>query len=102
VRQLQAAIDAYLAGINKDPKPFSTKRSDSVSFAFDLAAVLVPDYEVDGLLFLDRHYEGGYIYRELIIVEAIPDESALGGWRTNTATKAKLRTLPTNRQILVA
>jgi hypothetical protein len=36
---------------------------------------------VDGLLFLDRHYEGGYIYRELIIVEAIPDESAFGGWR---------------------
>lgn len=52
----------------------------SVSFAFDLA-VLVPDYEVDRVLWLDRHYEGGYIYRELILVEATPDPKADSGWR---------------------
>ena len=51
-----------------------------MSFAFDLK-VLVPDYEVDGLIFLKRHYEGGYIYRELILVEAFPDANAPGGWR---------------------
>ena len=51
-----------------------------MSFAFDIK-VLVPDYEVDGLLFMKRHYEGGYILRELILVEAFPDEAALGGWR---------------------
>lgn len=58
----------------------SVKTSGSVSFAFDLK-VLVPDYEVDGLLFLNRHYEGGFIYREQILIEAIPDKQALGGWR---------------------
>ena len=58
----------------------SVKKSGSVSLSFDLK-VLVPDYEVDGLLFLNRHYEGGYIYRGFIIVEAIPDDAALGGWR---------------------
>jgi len=58
----------------------SVKSSGSVSFAFDVK-VLVPDYQVDGMLFLKRHYEGGYIYRELIIVEAFPDADALGGWR---------------------
>ena len=51
-----------------------------MSFAFDIK-VLVPDYEVDGLLFMKRHYEGGYILRELILVEAIPDSATLGGWR---------------------
>jgi hypothetical protein len=51
----------------------------SVSFGFDLA-VLVPDYQVDGVMWLKKHYEGGYLYRELILVEATPDESALGGW----------------------
>ena len=56
--------------------------SGSVSFAFDLK-VLVPDYEVDGLIFLKRHYEGGYIYRKLILVEAFPDATALGGWKIN-------------------
>ena len=56
------------------------KASKSVSFAFDMK-VLVPDYEVDGLLFMKRHYEGGFIYRELLLVEAFPDDKALGGWR---------------------
>ncbi len=58
----------------------SVKTSGSVSFAVDIK-VLVPDYEVDGVLFLKRHYEGGYIYRELILIEAFQDEAVLGGWR---------------------
>ncbi len=58
----------------------SVKASGSVSFAFDLK-VLVPDYEVDGVLFLKRHYEGGYVFRQLVLVEAFPDAKALGGWR---------------------
>jgi len=57
----------------------SVERSGSVAFGFDLR-VLVPDYEVDGIFFLKRHYEGGFIYRELILVEAKPDKTALGGW----------------------
>ena len=58
----------------------SVKASKSVSFAFDLK-VLVPDYEVDGVLFLKRHYEGGYIYRDLVLVEAWRDDTAQNGWR---------------------
>lgn len=58
----------------------SVKASKSVSLAFDIT-VLVPDYEVNGLLFLKRHYEGGFIYRELILVEALPDASVPAGWR---------------------
>jgi hypothetical protein len=58
----------------------SVKASKSASFAFDIK-VLVPDYEVDGVLFLKRHYEGGFIYRELILVEAFHDASAPAGWR---------------------
>ena len=62
-----------------DPRK-SVKASKSVSFAFDLK-VLVPDYVVDGVLFMKRHYEGGFIYRELLIVEAFPDRAAALGWR---------------------
>jgi PGAP1-like protein len=69
----------HLFTVFLDPKK-SVKASKSVSFAFDLK-VLVPDYEVDGTLFLKRHYEGGFILRELIIVEAFPDVEAPGGWR---------------------
>lgn len=69
----------HLFSVFLDPSR-SVKASGSVSFAFDLK-VLVPDYAVDGILFLKRHYEGGYILRELILVEAFPDAQALGGWR---------------------
>jgi hypothetical protein len=69
----------HLFSVFLDPGK-SVKASGSVSFAFDLK-VLVPDYEVDGLLFMKRHYEGGFIYRELILVEAVPSKSAPGGWR---------------------
>ncbi|MCA9473667.1 MAG: hypothetical protein KC594_16515, partial [Nitrospira sp.] len=69
----------HLFSIFLDPNK-SVKTSKSVSFAFDIK-VLVPDYVVDGLLFMKRHYEGGFIYRELILVEAFPDETATAGWR---------------------
>ncbi|MBE0627245.1 MAG: hypothetical protein IH606_20795 [Burkholderiales bacterium] len=69
----------HLFSVFLDPAK-SVKTSGSVSFAFDLK-VLVPDYELDGVLFLKRHYEGGYIMHELILVEAFPDAAAPGGWR---------------------
>jgi pimeloyl-ACP methyl ester carboxylesterase len=71
----------HLFSVFLDPKK-SMKTNSSVSFAFDLK-VVVPDYEVDQVLFLKRHYEGGYIYRQLIIVEALQDAKAVSGWKIN-------------------
>jgi hypothetical protein len=73
------AMSPHLFSIFLDPKK-SVKKSKSVSFAFDIK-VLVPDYEVDGILFMKRHYEGGFVYRELILVEALPDATSPNGWR---------------------
>src|SRR5262249_40956960 len=58
----------------------SVQPTKSISLAFDLS-VLVPDYTIDGVLFFKRHYEGGYIYKERIVIEATPDKEALKGWR---------------------
>ena len=58
----------------------STKTTGSVSFAFDVR-VLVPDYEVDGILFLKHHYEGGFIYRKLILLEAWPRAGSPTDWK---------------------
>ena len=69
----------HLFSIFLDPQK-SVKLSKSVSFAFDIR-VLVPDYTIDGFLFLKRHYEGGFIYRKLILVEALPDRREEIGWR---------------------
>lgn len=77
----------HLFSLFLDPKR-STQKSGSVSFALDLA-VLVPDYEVDGVLFLKRHYEGGYIYRELIIVEAVPGKKPTDPWRIHAGYQSQ-------------
>lgn len=69
----------HLFSVFLDPEK-SVKTSGSVSFAFDLK-VLVPDYVIDGFLWMNRHFEGGYILREQVIVEAFPDSAAAGGWR---------------------
>lgn len=52
----------------------------SLGFAIDLG-VQVPDYEVDGVLWLDQHYPGGYIFRDKITLEAIPPQAADAPWR---------------------
>jgi hypothetical protein len=77
----------HLFSVFLDPTK-RVKGSRSMSFAFDLT-VLVPDYEVDGLLFMKRHYEGGYIYRELILVDALADAEAPGGWRIKYGFQSK-------------
>jgi hypothetical protein len=43
----------------------------SVAFAVDLC-VRVPDYQVDNFLFLKNHFEGGYLFRDMLTVEATP------------------------------
>ena len=48
-----------------------------------LPSALFPDYTVDGVLFFKRHYEGGYIYSQQMLIEATPDKQAAGGWRIN-------------------
>jgi PGAP1-like protein len=54
------------------------KRRPSLGFSLDLG-VLVPDYEVDGVLWTKNHYPGGYIFREKINLEATPPEKTADG-----------------------
>jgi hypothetical protein len=57
----------------------SVSQARSVAFAFDLA-VLVPDYTVENVFWRNQHYEGSYIYRELILVEAVPNAAEPSGY----------------------
>ena len=70
----------HLFSVFLDPTKSSTNRHRAVAFAFDIA-ILVPDYEIDGVLWLKRHFEGGHLVRKLIVVEATRDERATVGWR---------------------
>ena len=78
-RAASTANSPHIFSLFLDPTK-SQLRHQSVAFAFDLA-ILVPDYEIDGVLWLKKHFEGGYLYRKLIVVEATRDASATAGWR---------------------
>lgn len=79
VRRPSTDHSPHLFSVFLDPAK-SQREDGSVSFAFELA-VLVPEYEVDGVLWLKRHFEGGYLVRKLILVEAKPDAKEKSGWR---------------------
>ncbi len=49
----------------------------SVAFAADIC-IRVPEYEVKGLLFLKNHFEGGYLFRDLVTIEATPPVTSEG------------------------
>lgn len=51
----------------------------SFGFSIDLG-VLVPQYEVDGALWFKNHYEGGYLYRHKINLEATPAQPGKPSW----------------------
>jgi hypothetical protein len=60
----------HLFSVFLDPSK-SKEKNGTVSFAFELK-VLVPDYQVGGILNLLHHYEGGSIYNRTILVHATP------------------------------
>ena len=63
----------------------------SLGFAIHLQ-VRVPDYEVDGLWFLDEHYEGGTLFSDKLNVEVTPqangDIQIKYGWDNSTPNSA--------------
>ena len=36
--------------------------------------IRVPDYEIDRKLWLNDHFEGGYVFRDYVIVELMPSQ----------------------------
>ena len=85
----------HLFSIFLDPTKSKVDRHRTVAFAFDVA-ILVPDYEIDGVLWLKRHFEGGYLVRKLVIVEATRDETHRAAGASSMAFKARLPTSPMN------
>jgi pimeloyl-ACP methyl ester carboxylesterase len=55
------------------------KRRASLGFSLDLG-LLVPEYEVDGVLWMKEHHEGGYVFRDKINLEIVPPRAGQN-WR---------------------
>jgi hypothetical protein len=58
------------------------KKRKGLGFSLDLR-VLVPQYEVNNKLWFDDHFEGGYLFRDKINLEATPPADADGTWTFN-------------------
>ncbi len=56
------------------------KQRTSLGFSVDIA-VQVPEYEVDRKLWLNDHYDGGYIFRDKLNIEALPPKQRNDKWR---------------------
>ena len=52
----------------------------SLEFAIDIG-IQVPEYEIDNKLWLNDHYDGGYIFRDKLNLEAIPPVDRHDHWR---------------------
>ena len=52
----------------------------TLAFAVDLC-VRVPEYQVDGVLFFKNHFEGGFLFRDMITMEATPPEAGSDDWK---------------------
>jgi len=76
-RHVQGQRPVHLASIFLSNNARVVTNRASLGFSLDLR-VLVPDYTVDGKWFGNDHYEGGYLYRDKINLEATPDKA---GWR---------------------
>lgn len=68
-------FSAYLANSKR-----INRRRRQLGFSIDLG-VRVPEYEVDGLAWLDDHFEGGYLYRDKLNLEALPPDKKHSNWR---------------------
>ena len=77
---LENSRDSHLFSVFLSTRQRVNKRRRSLGFSVDLG-VLVPQYEVDGFLMFDNHYEGGYLFRDGINLEAIPPDDSIPTWR---------------------
>lgn len=73
------------------------------SLAYSLSlGIRVPDYEIDRKLWVNEHYEGGYLFRNAIILELVPPETegqkwkGKYAWQGKGATKADVPVVPTS------
>lgn len=52
----------------------------TLAFAADIC-VRVPEYEVNEVLFFKNHFEGGYLFRDMVILEATPPSQKKDEWK---------------------
>ena len=71
IEHREANRSNYLSSIFLANRARINKRRRSLAYSVTLG-VRVPDYEIDRKLWVDEHYEGGYLFRDAVVVEITP------------------------------
>lgn len=79
----------YLSTVFLSRRARVNVKRPSLAYAITVG-VRVPDYEVEGKFWSSEHYEGGYLFRDTVIVELTPPLTAKGGWKVTYAWESTL------------
>jgi hypothetical protein len=74
----------YLSSVFLANRSRVNMRRKSLAYSLSLG-IRVPDYEIDKKLWINEHYEGGYLFRNAIIVELTPPTQDGGNWKVEYA-----------------
>ena len=72
----------YVSSVFLADRARVNKTRPSLAYSMSLG-VRVPDYEIDRKLWINEHYEGGYLFRDAIILEIVKPEEKGGMWKIN-------------------
>ena len=89
----------YLSTVFLANRARVNKRRKSLAYSVTVG-VRVPDYEVERTLWFDKHYEGGYLFRNALVIELVPPGAGGAwnvkyGWQGQSVQAATKRIAPT-------
>jgi hypothetical protein len=76
-----------------------SQTGSTLAFAADLC-VRASEYEVDEMLFFKNHFEGGYLFRDMVTLEAAPPNSVDGNWKIEYQFASERAQAPKGAKIL--
>lgn len=77
-------VTKYLSTVFLSQRAKVHRNRPTLAYRVDVG-VRVPDYEVKRTLWFDEHYEGGYLFRDAMIVEVTPPATPQDFWKADFA-----------------
>ncbi|MDO8348707.1 MAG: hypothetical protein Q7T30_00605 [Planctomycetota bacterium] len=78
------AVSKYLSTVFLANRARVNTNRPSLAYSVTFG-VRVPDYEVERSMWFDKHYEGGYLFRNGLVIELVPPQAEDGEWNVKYA-----------------
>jgi hypothetical protein len=75
----KAARSIFLSSVFLSKRARVNPERPSLAYGLTLG-VRVPDYEVERKFWADAHFEGGYLFRDTVVVEIVPPQAPMENW----------------------